>query len=386
MKVTFKIDNEELMYRGDFAPSFSIKSVPFDYDVNIIENGKNFNWLKNLVKESHNCLFYIDKHVYSILKSYVDFENHPVLICDAIEQNKNINTALHLCDFLQANNGNRGSMVYVIGGGITQDLGAYACKTMKRGIPWTFVPTTLLSQCDSCIGGKTAINHGNAKNILGLFSAPQKVYIDTQFLDTLQVNEVISGFGEVLKLCITGGNSTLSTFQSNIQDGLAHNKKSLAHLIQTSLYVKKLVVERDEFELNLRKAMNYGHSIGHAIEILSEYKIPHGIAVVYGLLVENVLAYSQNLLCLEIVEEIVGVAKNILTDDFNKIFAHLDVNNMLYLLMNDKKVYGTTLKVATLKGIGDTIFLNLSLDEKGVAQVKEAINFVRRQLSCPTTC
>jgi len=131
-------------------------------------------------------------------------QHSKLITIEAIEANKNIDTVLSVCEKLLEFRFDRGDTLVVIGGGITQDIGAYTAKTFKRGVNWVFYPTTLLSQCDSCIGGKTALNFRTYKNQLALFSAPSKVVIDTNFLKTLTAQDILSGHGEIVKLFLTG--------------------------------------------------------------------------------------------------------------------------------------------------------------------------------------
>ena len=181
---------------------FSVQSSPRPYVVKIVSED-NFSWIRKEIYTQKTPLVLIDCYVKNEVLKTVDFENIPCYEVDATENNKGIDTVLKVCEFLQDNNANRGSMLYVIGGGIIQDLGAFAGAMYKRGIPWTFVPTTLLSQADSCLGGKTAVNHGKTKNVLGLFSAPRQVLIDPRFIDTLSYNDQLSGGGEIFRLLIT---------------------------------------------------------------------------------------------------------------------------------------------------------------------------------------
>ena len=143
---------------------------------------------------------------------------------------------------------------------------------------------------DSCIGAKSAINYGGTKNLIGLFSAPKEVFINTTFLKTLDKRDVLSGYGEIIKLCIVGGKSTIEEFMKvkDLQKGDLLFQIDI--LIKTALTVKKAVIIEDEFENNIRKALNYGHTIGHAIEPIVKYKIPHGIAVLIGMFVENYIS------------------------------------------------------------------------------------------------
>ena len=173
----------------------------------------------------------------------------------------------------------------VIGGGITQDVGGFAAAIYKRGINWIFIPTTILSMTDSCIGSKVSINRGS-KNMLGLFGAPNKIFISDYFLNSLSKHDITSGIGEALKLSLIGGIQSYKYFLDQ------YNKKNYINIIKISSLIKKQLIEYDEFDENERRVLNYGHTIGHAIESVSNYFIPHGIAVLIGMYVINMLFYK----------------------------------------------------------------------------------------------
>ena len=149
---------------------------------------------------------------------------------------------------------------------------------------------------DSCIGGKAGVNYKGAKNQLALFSAPNEVIINPSFINTLEKKDIQSGLGEILKLYITGGPAMLSTYDRCIKNGTIVNKDDAKSLIMGALAIKKAVIELDEFELNIRKALNYGHTLGHAIESISNYAIPHGVAVVVGMMLVNQMSCERGLL------------------------------------------------------------------------------------------
>jgi len=354
---------------------FSVKSSPRPYVVKIVSED-NFSWLGTEIHAQKKPLVLIDQYVKNNVLKDVDFSDVPCYEVEATETNKGIDTVLKVCDFLQANNANRGSMLYVIGGGIIQDLGAFAGAMYKRGIPWTLVPTTLLSQADSCLGGKTAVNHGKTKNVLGLFSAPRQVLIDPHFIDTLPYNDQLSGGGEIYRLLITGGVDAFKFFQQHVDGFISGSKEAKRQLMIGSLSVKKSIVEHDEFEIDIRRSMNYGHSIGHAIEALSNYAIPHGQGVAIGILVENRIAKNRGMLSEQENKEMYVAGKKVITSNVWDSFCGLDPVRLLPFLTNDKKAEGNNLKLATLLSIGDMKFIDLPLDETGIAEVSRAMKEV----------
>ena len=195
--MSFYIENKKFNCRSEDKNSFVVKSIPFNYEINIFNSS---DFLKKTRAKKN--IFLIDQ---KIKKIYYDHLTHPVMTIKATEKNKNITKAMEIIKFFEKNKVTKLNNVIVIGGGILQDLGAFACSMYKRGIPWTYIPTTLLGMTDSCVGGKTGLNFTDIKNMLALFSAPRKVLINLKFLDTLAHRDYISGLGESLRLHVTGG-------------------------------------------------------------------------------------------------------------------------------------------------------------------------------------
>jgi 3-dehydroquinate synthase len=183
----FTIQNTPFEISTEIKNNILIKSHPEDYQV-------TFEKFTNAFTDNQVVL--IDKNVQLLYNVH----HSKMIVMEATELNKSIETVLYICEKLLKFNFDKGCTLVVIGGGIIQDLGAFTAKTFKRGVNWIYYPTTLLSQCDSCIGGKTALNFKQYKNQLALFSAPQKVIIDTNFLKTLKPEDIVSGYGEIVKL------------------------------------------------------------------------------------------------------------------------------------------------------------------------------------------
>ena len=365
--VIFNVD-----FKRDKTDSISVISSPRPYQVRFEFSDGSFMWLENEIKEHKHPLILIDKYVDEKLLHNLNLHNIPKFSVEAIETNKDIDTVLKVCDFLHENQANRGSMLYVIGGGIVQDLGAFAGAMFKRGIPWTFIPTTLLSQGDSCLGGKTAVNHRGTKNMLGLFSAPRQVIIDAKFCDTLTFEDKLSGVGEIFRLLVTGGGAAFDIFNTYIDDFLNVSTVATQELVSASLMVKKKIVDYDEFEIDIRRSMNYGHSIGHAVEGLSDYKISHGIGVSIGILIENRIAFNRNLLSQHDHNKILEAGLKIIPKSSWRLLSTLPIVDLLPYLASDKKVEAKLLKVATLKSLGHMIFIDLPLNQDGMDEVINA--------------
>lgn len=377
MTAIYKIQNEQFTTNIDpDTVGFDVKSIPRQYTVNFANTGNNFAWLGEEIAKQKHPIILVDKKVKAQLLSHLNLDQYPCYEIEAVEANKGIDTVLKVCDWLLTVKANRGSMMYVIGGGIVQDVGAFSGYMYKRGIPWTFVPTTLLSQADSCLGGKTAVNHGSAKNVLGLFSAPRKVIIDADFISTLTQDDRISGAGEIFRLLVTGGPAAFDYMKQYVDAFIAGSVEATKNLTIGSLSVKQAIVEFDEFETDIRRSMNYGHSIGHAIEAHTNYAIPHGVGVAIGILVENRIAMNRGMLSAEQEADIYNVGRKLIPQQLWDTFSKIEAKYLLPYLTNDKKAEGTNLKLATLESLGNMKFVDLPLNEDGIEEVRTAIEQV----------
>ena len=208
----------------------------------------------------------------------------PVLFADG-ERHKTRETLARLHDAFVAAKLGRDGLVVAVGGGVVGDVAGFAAATYMRGIPWVGVPTTLLSMVDSSIGGKVGVNHPKGKNLLGAFHQPRAVVIDPAFLETLPAREVRSGAYEVLKYGVLGDRALFHAFLGAPPDLREWARTELENAIATSCRIKALVVEKDEREKGLRKILNLGHTLGHALETVTRYRrFTHGEAVGWGLL------------------------------------------------------------------------------------------------------
>ncbi len=380
MKGNFKIQEQAFSVNLELEnqEGFVIKSSPRPYQLSFLHGENPGKRLADMILKNNSVpLILIDQKIHDLyLQNIKELSAIPTFFVNAAEDEKEITTVLEIITFLEKNQATKTSMLYVIGGGIIQDLGAFAGAMYKRGLPWTFIPTTLLAQGDSCVGGKTALNHKRTKNLLALFSAPRKVIIDTGFLPTLSRNDILSGIGEIFRLCVTGGEMFLNVFIKELPLFLQGDMEAGSRLISKSLLVKKAIVELDEFELDIRRSMNYGHSFGHALEALSDYKIPHGIAVTIGILVENEIAYQRKMLSVEERNLLLKVGSQIVPSDVAKIFAATSLDGVLDLLRRDKKTEGAVLKLATLEKIGQMRFIDFTLNEAGEKELRQAISEV----------
>jgi 3-dehydroquinate synthase len=336
MDIKFRIEKKIIKAQSEELQSnqITINSSPYNYTVffidkvtlgEVIRKIKVINGKKNFI--------YVDKNVDKIYKhSY--WKNIDTINLIANENTKTVQSALTLVNELSNRNFTKSEVLLTIGGGITQDVSAFSRAVFKRGINWVYVPTTLLSMSDSCIGAKSAINYGTTKNLLGLFSAPKEVYINIDLLKSLNNRDILSGYGEILKLCIIGGKYTFEQFFQISEKQNGNLYEHIEILIKYALLVKKSVIIRDEFEENIRKALNYGHTVGHAIEPLVNYKIPHGIAILIGMYLENYISTAYGFLSLSECNKLNSVIIRYID---SKSLSHLTEITLDKLLGNMKK-------------------------------------------------
>jgi 3-dehydroquinate synthase len=219
----------------------------------------------------------------------------PTLLVPATEEEKTPAGVNRAWEFFQKADATKQTNVIVLGGGIIQDIAQFAAHNYYRGLRWHFAPTTLLGQADSCIGAKCGINLGPFKNQLGVFHSPSHVWICLSFLETLSDVELCSGYGEIVKLHLTRSGPELFRELASEIDADGWRNPHLARFIRQSLEVKKGVIEEDEYEKDLRRILNYGHTFGHALEAITNHGIPHGVAVAWGMDIINFLAWRRGL-------------------------------------------------------------------------------------------
>jgi 3-dehydroquinate synthase len=271
-----------------------IKSNIRDYDVCFSKNGAFFDELTNLP----NNLFIVDENVWRIYSQNLlsVLQQKEVIILPIHEDLKNLDTVQKIYDQLLEKSAKRNLTIIAIGGGILQDIVGFVCSTLYRGINWYFVPTTLLAQSDSCIGSKTSLNYKSYKNLIGTFYPPTRVFIHVPMLLSLPSEFFFSGLGEVIKLHLMGGQESANVFLS-IRDRIMNlETDALEQAINSALNIKINFMTGDEFDLGRRNMLNFGHCFGHALESASNFEIPHGQAVVVGMLFANFVSLRRGIL------------------------------------------------------------------------------------------
>ena len=255
-------------------------------------------YLKN--NQFSNIFFLVDEntHVHCLPILLADLDNlsaYEILEVDAGEENKTIETVSNLWVAMAELGADRRSLVINVGGGVLTDMGGFMASTFKRGIKFINIPTTLLSQVDASVGGKNGIDLEGMKNMVGTFTQPEMVLIDPKFLKTLEQRQIKSGLAEMLKHGLIQDRD----HWDNLVQLLSHNADDLAPFIMDSIEIKRQVVEADPYEKGMRKILNFGHTIGHAIEsesLETDFPLLHGEAIVIGMIIESFLAEIKGIL------------------------------------------------------------------------------------------
>jgi 3-dehydroquinate synthase len=287
------------------------------------------------------------KHCYAGIKSY--FPKHHLITVPAGEQHKNLHTCELIWNEMTRLELDRHALVFNLGGGVMGDMGGFCAATYKRGIDFVQIPTTLLAQVDASVGGKLGIDFQGFKNHLGVFTLPKNVLIDASFLQTLPYVELRSGFAEIVKHCLIADAAKWEEIRK--KDFEAQN---FPDLIAHSVEIKKEVVAQDPTEKGLRKILNFGHTIGHAVETYFLSKPPkerllHGEAIAAGMIMETYVAYRKKMVDLQTLEQV----EEFLFSVFGKVpLAMSDVPTVIALAQQDKKNRGGELRFSLLDGIG----------------------------------
>jgi 3-dehydroquinate synthase len=304
-------------------------------------------------------VFIVDGNVYQGYRSILP--HNRLFIFYADELKKSWESVLRIIDFLIEKNCNRKTRICAIGGGITGDVAAFAASIYMRGVPLIQIPTTLLSMVDSSVGGKTGINFKNIKNLVGSFNQPESVIVDISFLKSLDENEFLNGLAEVIKMAFLFDEDLLKKIISSKEDVLNRSSRCLIEMIIKSIELKIRVVEIDEKEENERKLLNFGHTIGHAIEFDTNFTIKHGYAVAMGMFYECLYGVKHKIIS----KEVLTILQNLLEQ--YKLFSRYKIKNLerfRFALTKDKKIEKDSVVFSLPINLGESrIFNNIDIDE-----------------------
>ncbi len=332
-----------------------------------IKIGRNILYkIKHQIKDD-NKFFVIDKLLYEnfqfmYLKNFLEgISSENIYLVESLEKYKNINTFMDIIRKLNEVNLSRNSVLVGIGGGMIGDICGFISAVYMRGIKFINIPTTLLSQVDSSIGGKNGLNFGNSKNLIGTFKQPDQVIIDMKFLESISKRELISGLAETIKYGIIFDHDFLKYIDENLNDIFDMNFEVIQKIVITSCKFKVSVVERDEFDFSTRKILNYGHTLGHALESVTDYnRYTHGEAVIIGMFYEACISYECGFINREYFDYITNILRKFKIDIDLKIF-----NSKLFYdsLIRDKKNRNKKISFILPVGYSKVLEYMFSIDE-----------------------
>jgi len=323
--------------------------------------------IKSLCPKAKKIALIIDRNVpkkfITDLKKKLKNYNLLFLSFSANEKNKSLKIVNYYLNILQSKKFNRADLLIGVGGGITGDVTGFVASIFKRGINFINIPTTLLAQADSAIGGKTGVNSKYGKNLIGSFYQPKLVISDTSFINSLPKKEMICGFAEILKHSIIKDKKFFKWLNKNAQLVLSMQTKELNYAIKKSCEIKIYFVSQDINEKGLRMILNFGHTFAHAIEVKNNYKkgITHGEAVLSGMILATKLSVVKKICS----PKILGQIKNIYSENkidftFRKYSDQNSIDKLIPYLKNDKKNNDNKINFILLKDIGRTVLPNKS--------------------------
>lgn len=284
------------------------------------------------------------------------------------EENKNLDTVKGIYKFLIEEGFDRKDMLLALGGGVVGDITGYAAATYLRGIDFVQVPTTLLAQADSSIGGKTGVDFDGYKNMVGAFKMPKLVYMNHAVLQTLEDRQFFSGFSEVMKHGLIKDSMFYEWLIENMYEICERDLNTLQEMLKRSCTVKKLVVEKDPTEQGDRALLNFGHTIGHAIEKAKNFELYHGECVSLGAVAAAYISWKRELLSMEEYYEI----RDMFVPFYLPISVDgIDPQEILRLTKSDKKMESGKIKFVLLKKIGKAVLDKTVTDEEMLAAVNE---------------
>lgn len=282
------------------------------------------------------------------------------VVFEAGEGNKNLDTVKMIYEKLILAKFDRKDILIALGGGVTGDITGFVAATYLRGVDFIQIPTSLLAQVDSSIGGKTGVDFDSYKNMVGAFYMPKLVYINVSTLKTLSDEQFTSGMGEVIKHGLIQDQDYFHWLIDNKDLILQKDKSALLQMVKTSCNIKRIVVEEDPTEKGKRALLNFGHTLGHAIEKYMDLKLSHGACVGIGCILASEISYQKGHLTKDQVEMIKQIFHSFRFPDIHEF--NLDVEEIISFTKNDKKMVGDKVKFILLRDIGDA-YINMDITD-----------------------
>lgn len=330
-------------------PMMVVRSAVHDYTV---EEADSLEAALSATSTGANIFVLADRVLFALphAKALERLDPNRVIRIEASEDQKSYGSVEAVFAQLLEAGFRRGCSLLGIGGGIIQDITCFIASTLHRGVPWDLIPTTLLAQCDSCIGSKSSINIGRFKNQIGTFYPPRRVVLVNQVLATLPLDDLRSGLGEVIKLHLIEGGDRYSSLVDALRAGLPP-VPDLAPLVAASLAIKQRFIEEDEFDRGVRNLLNYGHTFGHAYESVTAFGIPHGIAVSLGVVSATFASERLGLVQQGHFQEINALIRPYYSP-YEKMLAGIDAAAIVEAMRLDKKSTAATVHCILTRGPG----------------------------------
>jgi len=342
----------------------------------IIIGNNILNKIQELLKQNsinfNQCLLVVDKNIpkklINKILSHLPKKQTTIHYFNASEKNKNKKSIENILSLLLSNNFNRNDCLISVGGGVTGDVSGFAASIFKRGLKFVNIPTTLLSQVDSSIGGKTGINTQHGKNLIGSFYQPSLVISEINFLKSLPKRELVCGYGEILKHALIADKKFFTFLKKYGLKILELKSPFIEKAIYKSCSIKKIVVEADEKELGMRKILNFGHTFAHAYEATLGFskKLNHGEAVLLGIKTAAKFSLLNKFLSINefrIIEN--HLEKLDLPRNINNFFSKKNLNKILSFMKKDKKNNTNQINLVLLRSIGAPLY-KLQFNEKKI--------------------
>jgi len=335
----------------------------------------------NALQSNADAIILIDDRLIASLPS----GERKVIQVTAAEGNKSLEQAAPIVAKLRELGAHRRTHLLAIGGGIIQDISTFVASIYMRGIPWSYMPTTLLGMVDSCVGGKSSINVYGYKNLVGNFYPPTEIIIDLDYLRTLNAEQMIGGLCEAAKICYAHSDKEFTLYLAD-KPGTNMTPEQAERIVIRSLRGKQWFIEIDEFDQKERLLLNFGHTFGHALEAGTDFRITHGVAVGVGMVIAEEYAKQQNLLesagvnCIgQLTEHIELLFREL--PQLVKELRNLDLDLISEKFENDKKHYVDQYRIVVPKGNGALELISVPRTEQGRSTISKAYRVAIERLT-----
>jgi 3-dehydroquinate synthase len=357
--------------------SFEVSAASGSYRVIV-----GYDLLKRVIIENPDAIFLVDDYFESLSSIPVGRR----ILVNASENNKALEYMAEVILKLRELGANRSTHLVVLGGGVIQDIATFSASIYMRGIQWTYMPSTLLSMADSCIGGKSSINVLGYKNLVGNFYPPKEVLVDVDFVDSMDSEKIVGGLFEAAKICYARG---FEDFQAHLSDApdAQTSKANILAIIVRALKTKKWFIEIDEFDQKERLLLNFGHTFGHAIEAGTNFGVSHGIAVGIGMMVAVEFAQKRGWLSttgLNRTASLISHIHDLISFDNATLTASSPVINLNLIVAkfkNDKKHLTNKFRIICPRGDGELELIAEDRNEKVIADIVFAYEVALRSIA-----